>query len=366
MSIIRFSCDRTTLFAPTPAGEFVDGPYDATKQVGRLGALDDVAALDKAIDAYLAALWPANGAALVPTAPVAILVHGFLFDPRDKPVPPPFDTSNPHGCIYHFLKRPILEESRNHDTGWPVRLGFNDGDGGAAGVAIGFGWFSSPHPGFSFSFWHHNFYAEACRIADASAAVLARLVLALQRRLGGHKVDIVAHSMGTWLTVAMLRGMLASNAAAVANLGRIILMGASAYAKDARDVAQQIESRGAPDVYNFASRADDVLEDLARYYGPSMARPEPVVGYDGLGASAKLAHWISIDLNDPKLQTWGVNTLGHALLADFHDGKLLDEWADHWTYFVLDGNTATMADILRKRAATTIAAWRAAAIPETI
>lgn len=364
MSIIRFSCDHTTLFAPTDAGQFVDAPYDAGARVGRLGALDDVAALDTAIDAHLAALWPKQAAALAPGAPVAILVHGFLFDPRDKPLAPPFPTSNPHGCIYHFLKRELLEESRNHDTGWAGRLGFAEADGGAAGLVIAFGWFSSPKAGFSLGDWHRNFYAAACRIADATAGVLGRLILALQRRLKTHRVDVVAHSMGTWLTVASLRGLLPADEKSVAALGRVILMGGSAYSRDARDLALQIERLGGPDVYNFASRADDVLEDLARFFGPSVGRPEAVIGYDGLQAQASLEHWIGLRLDDPKLQTWGEHVLGHALRAEFPDGKIFNEWADHWAYYAFDGNTATMADILRQRSATTIAAWRKAAMPE--
>jgi hypothetical protein len=89
-----------------------------------------------------------------------------------------------------------------------------------------------------------------------------------------------------------------------------------------------------------------------------------VIGYDGLGL--KLDHWISIQLDDPKLQAWGEHALGHALRAEFPDGKLFNEWADHWAYYVFDGNTATMADILRKRAATAIAQLRAAGIPEFV
>jgi hypothetical protein len=95
-----------------------------------------------------------------------------------------------------------------------------------------------------------------------------------------------------------------------------------------------------------------------------MAHPEPVIGYDGLGL--KLDHWISIQLDDPKLQAWGEHALGHALRAEFPDGKLFNEWADHWAYYVFDGNTATMADILRKRAAMAIAQLRADGMPEFV
>lgn len=356
MSIIRFSCIKADLHAPKADGGFVDAPYDPAAQAGMLGTLGDPAALDLAIDRYLDGVWNAATAMLPAEGPVVILINGFMFNPHDKVVARPASTDNPHSAIFHFTERPTNDEARAHDTGWPIRLKFAENDAGKAGLAIAFGWFSSPGPKVNLLNWHENFYADACGLADASAPAMTRVLAALVRRSQGREIDIFAHSMGTWLATKALLGIIAKEPGLVAHLGRIVLLGGSAYRRDALALAQRVDAGGAagPEVYNFMNGADDVLRKLARRFGPSRVDPEPVIGFDGLGQ--RFERWLSLD--DKPTQQWVEHNFGNSLLAELDDGVLLDEWADHWAYFAHDGNMAVMAKILRERAARSIAALR--------
>jgi hypothetical protein len=71
--------------------------------------------------------------------PVAVLVHGFLYDPAA-----PADAENPHGCNYHFAADTPVWPCWRHQTSWPLGLGFRADDGGERGLVVGFGWDSTP------------------------------------------------------------------------------------------------------------------------------------------------------------------------------------------------------------------------------
>ena len=99
--------------------------------------------------------------------PVLVMVHGFLFGPKDAmdedtENPDPSRTNNPHGRLYHYGIRDEAEEIRKHTSSWPRHLGFREDDAdGSTGLAFAFGWQSQP--GFAQSLVHHfqNFYARA-------------------------------------------------------------------------------------------------------------------------------------------------------------------------------------------------------------
>lgn len=74
---------------------------------------------------------------------MVVLVHGFLADPRQAVRPDaPQRTDNPHDFSYHFSPGP--GPYWQHTASWPRGLGFAETDGGAAGLAIAFGWNSTP------------------------------------------------------------------------------------------------------------------------------------------------------------------------------------------------------------------------------
>src|SRR5215475_1864832 len=147
MSMLRLSCDRTVLFAPDDRGTLVDTPFDAGTRTGRLGSLierdtgPDVAALDSPIGAFLDQEIDDRASDLEDGEPVVVMAHGFLFDPYHIPTDNPADSDNAHSRLFHFKDMGENEEIREHSTGWPLWLGFDEADeSGKTGLTVGFCW----------------------------------------------------------------------------------------------------------------------------------------------------------------------------------------------------------------------------------
>jgi hypothetical protein len=365
MAIIRFTCDGAQLYAPARDGTFVPGAYDSAKQSGLLGTFaggaDDSA--DGDLDAYLAALLASEARDLdAGGGPLVFMVHGFLFNPKDAVRPLPQPTNNPHAWIYHFNIERTVVESWGHSTGWAGRLQFADNatDHGFAGLPIAFGWFSAPDFSLDVTDLNKNFYSKACGFADISAAPFLHLIARVAARCK-RPIDIVAHSMGTQLTLAALAK---ASDALLRRLGRIVLLGGSAYSTAGAALAQRVDTLGAAvEVFNITSRADRVLDDLARHFGP-LGGDNDVIGFDGIGPAATgkaFASWMNLRLDDETLQGWAgrqVDPSAYSLLARMPDGELANMFLNHWAYYAHDGNMRFYADLLRQRDALSIAALR--------
>jgi pimeloyl-ACP methyl ester carboxylesterase len=367
MAIIRFTCDGPILYAPTRDGALITEAYDAAKQIGRLGKFaggaDDSA--DGDLDAYLAAQLKSEARDLALNgAPLMLLVHGFMFNPKESPRQRPHPTNNPHSWIYHFDMGFTVMESWGHSTGWAGRLGFadTDTDHGFAGLPIAFGWFSAPAFSLDVFDLTKNFYSKACGLADNSALPFLALLGHLAKRLP-NQIDIFAHSMGTQLTITAL---LTAPDALLRRLGRVVLVGGSAYSDAGAALATRLDALAAgAQVYNFVNQTDEVLKRLARHFGPK--GDAAVLGFDGLDQS--FASWMSLRLNDPALKDWAQHRkfpLAHDLRADMPDGDVGNLLLNHWAYYAHDGNMRFFADLFRARDQTSIAAMRADKIPEFV
>jgi len=143
-AVLRLSVVGGEAFAPTDAGDLVPAAYDAAKRVGTLGVLaaPDLAAAGSDFRTYVETTARERTPRLR-DAPVVVLVHGFLADPREAVRPDARQrTNNPHDFSYHYSAGP--GPYWRHTASWPLGLGFAAGDGGAAGLAVGFGWNSTP------------------------------------------------------------------------------------------------------------------------------------------------------------------------------------------------------------------------------
>ena len=143
-ALLRLSVVGDEAFAPTEAGDLVPADYVAAKRVGRLGKLaaPDLAAAGSDFRAHVEGE-ARDRTARLDDAPVVVLVHGFLADPREAVRPDaPQRTDNPHDFSYHYAAGP--GPYWRHTASWPLGLGFAARDGGAAGLAVGFGWNSTP------------------------------------------------------------------------------------------------------------------------------------------------------------------------------------------------------------------------------
>lgn len=360
MSIIRFSCVKTELYAPDADGTFADGAYDKAALTGRIGAFDDAsgppadrAALDAHIDAMLAKAAPAL------SGPVTIMANGFQFDPRKPAGANPMKSDNPHAIIFHFRDGDETQEAYAHATGWPLWLGFEEGDGGANGLAVAFGWYSTPDFFGSLIKAQKNFYTEACAFAVITAAPFAMLIRRLAARIAKRPIDIVCHSLGSRLTIKAVLLALKQDPAIAARLGRIIILGGAEYSVAARKLVAALDGVAPPpEVYNFMGTSDAVLERLGQNFGPGEGGDHKVIGNAGLGLGGPVPCWIDLATGGAPLNDW-LKPHGAYLVSD-----LPNQAADHWGYYAVRGNMKLFRRILRDRDAWAIADLRAAKIPE--
>ena len=351
MTLLRFSQFEYELYAPEP-----DGRFDPQAGVGRL--LQDVMPGGQGhpppdLIAYVAAVLNP-----VPSdEPVVFMVHGFNFNPLDDPSADPGDTDNPHARLFHFGG----DDPQAHAISWPRRFGFAENDGGAAGLAIAFGWNADTFP-------HH---LDAYDNGTAASWGLIAVLAAVRHIQPNRRVEIVAHSLGTHVTLHMLR-VLASNhhvRALLPGIHRIVLMGGAEFVYHARQTYRMLETiPGASGrallnhlhIYNFISREDEVVSLIsgAFTYGP-LGTEKHMIGYHGLQRGERPDNWIDLDLTDDALVQWAQNEFGLGL-----SGDAPNEWLDHWHFFVHDDNTEFMRRILRGDAATDITSLRGAGIPD--
>ncbi len=376
MSIVRLSLVKDRLFAPTPLGTLEDVDFDSSagrehgflesstfvEGSGRLraAALRKESPLDKYLVSALARAVPK----LPPHAPVAVMVNGFLFDPRVAVTRDPKETDNPHGRIFHFSAGDAGEEIRHHTTGWPLRLGFQEADDGEHGLAVAFGWYSQPGPATSLISHGQNFYARAYDLGRSASWSLLRVLRALSDMLSseGRPIDIFCHSLGSVVVVRALAIAAKHNFRLLESMGRVILLGGSEYTGEAQimysriaEVAKRRRWSGSqgPQFYNIVSRENDILDKLAENFGPKgFFSNTQVVGHNGLEARKGADRWIDLQIDGGCLRTW-LGQFGVKISGD-NPGEI---W-DHWYYYTHRGNMDFYCRILREREAWSIAWFR--------
>ena len=351
MTLLRFSQIEQNLYAPESDGQLdPDTGVGDLLQVVRPG--DQGHPPTELIDYVSAAL---NS---VPSdKPVVFMVHGFDFNPLDDPAAEPGDTDNPHGRLFHFG----ADDPEAHAISWPRRFGFAENDAGAEGLAIAFGWNSDTKP------YHLDAYNQGTAASWGLIAILA----AIRHVQPNRRVEIVAHSLGTHVTLNLLR-VLASNQhvrALLPGIHRIVLMGGAEFVYHARRTYRVLETildasghalLNHLHIYNFISREDEVVSVIsgAVTYGP-LGTEKHMIGYHGLQRGERADNWIDLNLTNDDLVQWAQNQFGLGL-----SGDAPNEWLDHWHFFVHDDNTEFMRRILRGETAMDISSLRSAGIPD--
>ena len=147
MSIVRLSVLKDVVYAPDVDGDIKLLPYNRRRRVGRMEQLTKptIARRNSDLRHYLAQAVGTAAAELTAQQPAVVMVHGFLFDPKQAVSPEPEETDNPHGRVYHFEIRDERDEQRHHTSSWPRGLGFaKDDETGTIGLAVALGWQSQP------------------------------------------------------------------------------------------------------------------------------------------------------------------------------------------------------------------------------
>lgn len=387
MSIIRLSVLKDTPYAPDETGDITLAPYNRRRRIGRLERLRPPALARARSDFrhYLDREIARAGQALAPSAPVVVMVHGFLFDPKTAVSAEPRETDNPHGRLYHFVEGGERDEQRYHTSGWPLWLDFDEADEtGASGLAVAFGWQSQP--GFATSLIEHfqNFYARAYEYAGETAWVLVNLLHALteNERLAGRPIDIFCHSLGSRvvlraLALAAKPGVPPDDAvlpaqtarALLTRIDRIVILGGAEYVVEAQLARARLDALAldpAPSVYNVVSRENDVLDLLGENFGPRTFGNSQVIGHNGLditlpeSAGDRPAGWIDLQIDSLGLQNWMAGR--DIAISGDRPGNV---W-DRWYYYTHRGNMALYRRILRERPAWAIPALRDGGIPEGV
>jgi len=369
MSIIRLSLLRDGLYAPDHRGVIGDPrPYSMARGRDRRGAglmgLYARPARPGASDPlvrYLGRSLEIEAAALPEDAPITVLVNGFQFDPATAFFSPPHHhkADNPHVRIYHFEQYPEEVEMRHHSTGWPRGLGFADGDGGADGLAIGFGWYSNP--GFFSSLFAHgkNFYALAYEFAEVAAWHLACVIDVLARLMPGRRIDIFCHSLGSRVVVRSLAqcGDCPDNShdpvlpGVVEAVDRVLVLAGAEKVLEAQLMMSRLNRARAsntlsriPDFYNFVSRENDVLDKLGENFGPASPGSKQVIGHNGLESLDP--SWTDLQLDHPDVIEW-FRQRGYSISGD--NTSSVFAVLDHWIHYTWRGNMRVYREILRQR-----------------
>ena len=367
MSIVRLSVLKDVVYAPDAVGNLRMSDYDRGERVGRLGPLaePEIAPTNSGLHHYLSTGVESAASNLSATQPVAILVHGFLFDPKQSISPDPKETDNPHGRIYHFKTGDVREEQRHNTSSWPVGLGFDEADDtGETGLAVAFGWHSQP--GFASSLIDHfqNFYARAYDNAGHSAWGLVNVIAELIELLPERRIDLFCHSLGSRVVVrAIALAAKHQLTDVIEHLGVVIILGGAEYVVETQLMHRRLddlELESRPVFYNVVSRENDVLDKLGENFGPRTFGNSQVIGHNGLDIETPIDHWIDLQIDKARLQVWMAER-GYEISGD-RPGNV---W-DHWYYFTHRGNMALYRDIIRQRADWHIPTLRDSDVPDRV
>jgi hypothetical protein len=487
MSIVRLSVVGDRVFAPDPkTGVLLDADRTGldrdAKFAGDLGAfpLGKAGTAAARFDTHLKDRIAAAVAKPPDAGPVIVLVHGFWYDPTDPILADkPQQSGNPHDRNYHFS--PLPQKHFRHTSSWLTGLGIVADDEGEKGLAVAFGWDSTPEalqggrrareawaaavgkvfgklkdkeqraglrtdlglardalkqlqadtrsPALTTALdnvlgdlddfstmpgratlrlalsvpkliaavedamkevgddviplvdvvlrYAPELYKQSYDRAEHAAWVLANTLRGVAAHLPARPVHLFCHSLGSRVVLQALRQLAEQEELrpALGRIGRVVIVGGAEYDLRARDVLRTIENRmlGAPAVYNFMGRRDRVLTHIAgraRPVDPDLSKP---IGCFGLGGLMPHPHWIDLQLdadatgkhalnkwlNDKRNQPAVEGTPKQTVSSTHPLGVL-----NHWYYFTNDANMRLFNTILRDKEAWSIAALRAAGIPE--
>jgi hypothetical protein len=259
--------------------------------------------------------------------PIVVLVHGYKFNPG-RP------GADPHRSLFALSSLP-----NRRIRSWPAGLGFAD-DQGESGLCVGFAWpASEPHVASLLRTGRTGF-ARVYDRAGQQGRHLADLLRLLQRLAPGHRIDLLAHSLGARVALAALPHLEVPP-------GRMVLLGAAEF--DAR-AAEFLGSRppgAAPEIYNVTSRANDLYDLAFETFAPRRGRRERAIG---LGLNRQLPCWLDLQLDRADVTAWA-NAQGIPLVS--HGARLC-----HWSFYTADGTLALYQAILRRRSGWDVASLR--------
>ena len=277
-------------------------------------------------------------------APVAILVHGYRYTWRPRPLRG-LARHDPHRLLYLLDDLAPSARKRPRTANWPRALGFSE-DGLEDGLCIALGW-DARHwrPGL-------DCFAKVHRTAAHTAAAvitLARLVARLDPR---RRVDCLSHSLGARVVLQAL------GRAPDLPIARAILLGGAEYSAEARAVLdRQDRAGGTTEFVHVIARANDVYDGLFQLFAPRPTTPGDVpLGVRGLGRAHR--RWLDLQLDHAEVRHW---LTSQGLAPQRRPDRI-----SHWGFYADPGAMAFYRAILRERGRYSIGAMRARGLPAAI
>ena len=379
MSIIRLSLLEDGLYAPDLDGaNAYTGLFSPSRGTGRrgLGHIGKFNHLELAKNGHALERYLGRALMLEDTvvgedgevAPLVVLVNGFQYDPSRVYFDPPHHpkADNPHCRIYHFEQYDKDIEMRHHSTGWPRGLGIVQDDGGANGLAIGFGWDSDPSPLGSLLKHGLNHYAVAYQRAEEAAWHLVAVLDQIVRLRPERPIDLFCHSLGSRVVIRAIaraadrelpKDLKSRLHPIVEAIDRVIILAGAEKVMEAQlmmrrlhrtlnepDPETALEYSKIPSFYNVVSRENDVLDHLGENFMPSSPGSKEVIGHNGLEANDP--NWLDIQLDDDIVAAWFKNHANSFQVSGDNTSGLLTVW-DHWIQYTWPDNMRVYKDILR-------------------
>jgi pimeloyl-ACP methyl ester carboxylesterase len=198
----------------------------------------------------------AAAAALPPGAPVAIMIHGYRYDPAVA-------SASPHATLY------APEPRRRGAISWSKALRLD-----REGLAVGFGW---PARGTLHGAWLR---------AGAAGAALAAFLPALRDSAPKARIALIGHSLGARVALAALRG------ARPGDVDAAILLAPAEFRAAAQEAADSPAGRAAR-IVSVTSRENAVFDQAFAMLVAGGLRPVL-----GAGLDSPRPHWTDIHLHD--------------------------------------------------------------------
>lgn len=342
--------------------ELADGGHPLRKYLGKAFSIEDAEASEESSH-----------------APLVILVNGFQYDPSRAYFSPPHHpkADNPHCRIFHFEEYDQDTEMRYHSTSWPLGLGMEEDDGGAKGLAIGFGWDSDPSPIGSLLKHGLNHYAVAYQRAEEAAWYLVAVLDQIAKLRPGRPIDLFCHSLGSRVVIRAIaraadretpKGLKPRLHAIVKAIDRVIILAGAEKVMEAQLMMKRLnrtakdtdgesssEFSKIPSFYNVVSRENDVLDHLGENFMPSSPGSKQVIGHNGLEANDP--HWLDIQLDDAIVAAWFKKHPNKYRISGDNTSGLFTVW-DHWIHYTWRDNMRVYRDILRDRSNWEVAALK--------
>lgn len=249
-----------------------------------------------------ASLLPVLNRALSNDGPITVMLHGYKFQPNVR-------GRCPHAHIFAPMDAKCTKA-----VSWPERLGFlsNADD---AGLGIAFGWQAS------------GSLKQALRSAIRASHALAAVIRHIRSQDPYRAVNIVAHSMGAYVTLQTLHRL------TVGDIGRIILLNGAVFRPCVAAALRSNAGRSA-ELFNVVSGENAFYDVLfERLLGRTGAHDRSI----GRGFDAPNALTIRLDDRRALKRLSGLG----------HDIAPASRWFCHWSPYLRPGAMAFYAELLR-------------------